>query len=72
MQKVPFPLGSNSQPRILVLSMRDLEFHVSRCYISEFENCICSFDDVALFKLPYVNRNFTDKVVNNVVENLFK
>ena len=72
MQKTTSPLSSNSQPRILVLSMRDLEFHVSRCYINEFENCICSFDDVDLFKLPYVKRNFTDKVVNNVARKIFQ
>ncbi|PSB33188.1 hypothetical protein [Chlorogloea sp. CCALA 695] len=72
MQTAPFPLGSNSQPRILVLSMRDLEFHISRSYISEFENCICSFDDVDLFKLPYVNKNFTEKVVNNVARKIFQ
>lgn len=40
--------GSSSEPRVLMLSMRNLRLHVSRCGIYEFEDLIRECEDVDL------------------------
>lgn len=72
MQKITFPSNSSSQSRILLLSMRDLEFHVSRSYINEFENCIRSWDTVDLVSIPHFSKSLPVKIVNNLSRKYFQ
>jgi Glycosyl transferases group 1 len=72
MQKVIIPCTSNSQPRILILSMRDLEFHVSRSFINEFENCISSWEQVDLLSIPHFSKTIPKKIVNNLSRKYFQ
>ena len=48
MQKETSPVNLSSRGRTLILYMRDVKSHVSRSYINEFENCICSWKKTAL------------------------
>lgn len=72
MQKIISPVASSSQPRILILSMRDLESHISRSYINEFEKCICSWENVEVLKIPYFRNKLSKKIVNNLSRKAFK
>ncbi len=72
MQKTTFHNNPSSQSRILLLSMRELEFHVSRSYINEFENCISSWDTVDLLSIPYFSKTLPVKIVNNLSRKYFQ
>lgn len=72
MQKPTFPQNSSSQSRILILSMCEIESHVSRSSINEFENCICSWEDVDLLSIPCFTKSVGTKVVNNLSRKYFQ
>lgn len=72
MQKIPFPFSSNSQPRTLILSVRDLDRHVSRSYINEFENCICNWEEADFLNVPYFSKTLAKKAANVLSRNFFK
>ncbi len=61
MQKVISPIASSSQPRILILSMRNLESYVSRSYINELKKCIFSWENVDLLSIPYFRNKLSKK-----------
>ena len=65
MRKEPSPVGSSCYSRTLILSMRDVESHVSRSYINEFENCICSWEEADLISIPHFSKTLATKAVNN-------
>lgn len=72
MQEITFPFSSNSQPRTLILSMRNLDRHVSRSYINEFENCICDWEEADFLNLPYFSETLAKKAANVLSRNFFK
>jgi hypothetical protein len=72
MQELTSPLSSSSQARVLILSMRDLEFHVSRSSINEFENCICSWEDVDMLSIPHFTKSLVSKIINNLSRKSFE
>lgn len=64
----------NKKPRILLLSLRNLKLHVSRCYSYELEDAICEFDSVdmlapvfspSLFKVTNRLANYATKAIGN-------
>lgn len=72
MRKETSPVSSSCQSRTLILSMRDLESHVSRSYINEFENCICSWEEADLISIPHFSKTLTTKAANNFARQAFK
>lgn len=59
-------LHVNEESRVLIVSMRNLKFHVSRAPVYEFEDVICGCDTVDLI-LPTLDPNifkFTNKLAN--------
>jgi len=52
--------------------MRDLEFHVSRSFITEFENCISSWENVDLLSIPHFSKALPTKILNNVSRKIFQ
>ncbi len=67
-------LHFHREPRVLLVSMRNLKFHVSRAAVYEFEDAICSFDTVDLiapsldpnvFKVTNKLANYTAKFLHN-------
>ncbi len=72
MQKAIPPVAFSSQPRILILSMCDLESHISRSYINEFEKCICSWENVDVLSIPYFRNKLSKKIVNNLSRKAFQ
>lgn len=47
---------SAKSSRVLMLSQRNLSFHVSRCWMYEFEDAICTFDIVDLVAPTYSSK----------------
>jgi hypothetical protein len=56
----------NDSPRVLMVSLRNLKFHVSRCSTYEFEDVVCANDKVDLIT-PHFSPNLfkvTNKLAN--------
>lgn len=64
----------SEQPRVLLVSMRHLKLHVSRSAPYEFEDIICSCDNVDLVTPTFNPELFkiTNKIANNAVKILKK
>lgn len=71
MRKETSPVNSSCQSPTLILSMRDVESHVSRSYINEFENCICSWE-ADLISIPHFSKTLTTKAAINFARQAFK
>ncbi len=56
--------------RVLLLSLRNIKFHVSRCYLYEFEDIICELDSADLIT-PTFNPNLF-KVTNRLANQTAK
>lgn len=59
------------RPRILSMSLRQLEFHVSRCCIYELEDTICAVDNVDLHA-PLPTANLATRARNKLARSVFK
>lgn len=63
---------ANPEPRVLVLSLRNIEFSVARSYILEIEDTINDFESVETLSPAYFSNNSVDKYKNLLARNIFK
>ena len=60
-------------PRVCVLSLREIRKRVSRCVTYEFEDVICEIDEVELLTLvyrPITDLSFSTRVARKIVKRL--
>ena len=80
---VVFNLDTKQDARVLLLSLRKMKFHVSRCYLYELEDSICELDSTdiltpelnpTLFKVTNRLGNSAVKAIGNskLINPLFK
>lgn len=67
-----FPLNANEAPRVLVLSLRNIEFAVSRSYTLEIEDTITNFERVETLSPEYFSSDSRKKFKNLLARNAFK
>lgn len=63
-------LKAREDARVLILSLRNIKFHVSRCYLYEFEDIICELDSADLLT-PVFNPTLF-KVTNRLANHAAK
>lgn len=63
---------SNKVPRVLVLSLRNLEFAVSRSYTLEIEDTLGDFEKIEMLSPAHFSSNHFKKIKNIVARNAFK
>ena len=62
---------NGQRPRILTISLRQVEFHVSRCCIYEFEDTLCAVDNVELHT-PSFTASLATRVRNRLARSVFE
>lgn len=65
-------VAANKSPRVLVLSLRNIEFAVSRSYTLEIEDTISDFEKVETISPAYFSNNSLNKFKNLLARNTFK
>lgn len=69
---VAFNLDTQKDARVLLLSLRKIKFHVSRCYLYELEDTICDLDSTDILT-PVLNPNLfkvTNRIANSAARTL--
>ncbi len=66
------PIAANKTPRVLVLSLRNIEFAVSRSYTLEIEDTISDFERVETISPAYFSSSSLNKFKNLLARNAFK
>jgi len=67
-----FHIAANKNPRVLVLSLRNIEFAVSRSYTLEIEDTISDFERVETISPAYFSTSSLNKFKNLLARNAFK
>ncbi|MDV2997033.1 MAG: hypothetical protein N4J56_006738 [Chroococcidiopsis sp. SAG 2025] len=63
-------LNPQKDARVLLLSLRNIKFHVARCYLYELEDAICELDSAELLTPNFQPNLFkvTNKLANHAAK----